>query len=478
LEAELGGIRETDASKRHALVAASFASDSMSFAFLPRKVGQPSSQRTAKSVPLLSSTSTEARSSDLCLQSGDAGQNEPKPKGKAGAKPPSSVDEKDLARLSELALSDYAISHDDQLYQFIESSEDGCTSFRHLACPLLSQDYAVIPLSWLLNYSEVFKHLSSTPSLSVLAKSVRTHVPATLEVRVALTEPSKAAWKSLRLPTEDVGGGYEIRRVGSTTALSHLRELTEDHWDARTVYLVSLAFPCPSYMLIITQERIPHPHWSLPGIASFIDSLLHTTLGTTTPSCVQHVYLPPHHLDKPGSIPRCKGFALVTLSSPEQVKQLLKAWPWDIPEPAGNDGHHDGPTKEGLASGLRCLSKQDWDRLKDEYLAYRERLLAEMERASRPPVPLTVPERLISAERDDGGRPDSDDLPAEASFPPGCLLFVRNVHPQTNRTTLRTLLTKALGSQDIPTDAIDYVDYTKGMDTVSVCDVVSLETCR
>jgi hypothetical protein len=58
---------------------------------------------------------------------------------------------------------------------------------------------------------------------------------------------------------------------------------------------------------------------------------------------------------------------------------------------------------------------------------------------------------------------------ADAPFPPGCLLFVRNVHPQTNRTTVRALLSQALVRKGMSADNVDYVDYTKGMDTVRIC---------
>ena len=55
-------------------------------------------------------------------------------------------------------------------------------------------------------------------------------------------------------------------------------------------------------------------------------------------------------------------------------------------------------------------------------------------------------------------------LPA-ALFPPGCLVFVRNVHPGTNKTTLRALLA---AHAPAAAPALDYVDYTKGMVSVRV----------
>ncbi|KAG8888934.1 hypothetical protein FRB99_004041 [Tulasnella sp. 403] len=54
-----------------------------------------------------------------------------------------------------------------------------------------------------------------------------------------------------------------------------------------------------------------------------------------------------------------------------------------------------------------------------------------------------------------------------ADFPKGCLVFIRNVHPETNRTTLKALLGQAFGDQR-SNNEFDYVDYNKGMDSCHV----------
>lgn len=55
-------------------------------------------------------------------------------------------------------------------------------------------------------------------------------------------------------------------------------------------------------------------------------------------------------------------------------------------------------------------------------------------------------------------------------YPLGCLLFVRNVHPETNKTTLKTLFSSGLtagGAEGgVLPEGIDYVDFNKGMDSV------------
>ena len=59
--------------------------------------------------------------------------------------------------------------------------------------------------------------------------------------------------------------------------------------------------------------------------------------------------------------------------------------------------------------------------------------------------------------------PTLSTLDYNAPYPPGCLVHVRHVHPETNKTTLRKLFAKASSEDDA---GIDYVDFNKGMITV------------
>lgn len=59
---------------------------------------------------------------------------------------------------------------------------------------------------------------------------------------------------------------------------------------------------------------------------------------------------------------------------------------------------------------------------------------------------------------------DSQTMLRTPSYPSDCLVFVKNIHPETNKTVLRTLFNCAL---DTDVEAIDYVDFVKGMVTVS-----------
>jgi hypothetical protein len=110
--------------------------------------------------------------------------------------------------------------------------------------------------------------------------------------------------------------------------------------------------------------------------------------------------------------------------------------------------------------GFRALSKARWDELDAEYLAYRTRILADIAPAEPDvPAPSAFPEpkRRVSPVRDIVAPP-----PTNMSYPQNCLVFVRNIHPETNKTTLRTFFAKAVEVKE----AIDYVDFNKGMDSV------------
>ena len=77
-------------------------------------------------------------------------------------------------------------------------------------------------------------------------------------------------------------------------------------------------------------------------------------------------------------------------------------------------------------------------------------------RETSAPVEATPPEPAIRTPTSSGPT-----LDASAPYPYGCLVFVRGVHIETNKTTLKTLFGRAVDGE-----GIDYVDYAKGMDSV------------
>lgn len=74
----------------------------------------------------------------------------------------------------------------------------------------------------------------------------------------------------------------------------------------------------------------------------------------------------------------------------------------------------------------------------------------------------------------------SSEFAGGAEFPQGCLVFVQNVHPQTNKTTLRKLLGRAFeshGSDSGQDDVVDYVDFSKGLEDVGGSIIPLLNRC-
>lgn len=160
---------------------------------------------------------------------------------------------------------------------------------------------------------------------------------------------------------------------------------------------------------------------------------------------------------------------------------------------------------EAQKYGFRSLPKAQWDSLKEEYVAWRQKLLDEVfrEQEQQQEMGVHAAEEEVrdddnefdeEEEKENGGQeyfaavpapapvassnslPTTSTLPLTPSspYPPNCLLFIRNIHSGTNKTTLRALFTKALlGRREETTDmsssanasGIDYIDYTKGTDT-------------
>jgi hypothetical protein len=139
----------------------------------------------------------------------------------------------------------------------------------------------------------------------------------------------------------------------------------------------------------------------------------------------------------------------VTLSDLTSVTILLERWPWDGRSDRHGDEEVDGPVKDATLFGFRTLSKRRWDALQHAYLAHRQRLL------STPSAPLPTPRPPLPRP------PQHDAPPLDPDYPPNRLVFVKNVHPETNKTTLRALFESESGG------GVDYVDFSKGMDSVS-----------
>jgi len=140
---------------------------------------------------------------------------------------------------------------------------------------------------------------------------------------------------------------------------------------------------------------------------------------------------------------------------------------------------------------LRVISKERWLQLKAEYLDYRRRLVEELN------VSQDAQQRWSGEKSDvetagsmNQGSLETDidvwdrsisSLNPSSPYPPDCLVFVKNVHPETTKTTLRTLFSRGFRRPDASAqksfEGLDYVDFSKGMDTVSLFHL-TIECCR
>ena len=97
---------------------------------------------------------------------------------------------------------------------------------------------------------------------------------------------------------------------------------------------------------------------------------------------IQDISFPPHEKDDPSAPPPIpgKGFTFIKLSRTKDVDYFLRMWPWrkdkrpSASTPIIGD-EVSGTTREASETGFKCLSKGEWDKLKEEYLALQRRLL-------------------------------------------------------------------------------------------------------
>ncbi|KAG5636960.1 hypothetical protein H0H81_006264 [Sphagnurus paluster] len=384
---------------------------SESFTFLPRTVSQVKRKTTSHPVAVRNKTPRPAASN---------------------AVPPSvkeNYSNEDYAALVCLGLSDYALWADAELRRTVdwasEKSGDGCKSRFHR---LALESTFLAPL----------KLEGSQPAI---AKALRSCAADVLELRLLVTDPSSSTWFGGHDDSADLGA-YEVQRKDWNIG----RDYTRADWDNRTLYVESIP----------VQYRSPHT------IARFILGLLIGHPSTRPPlTRVQAIIFPPHHQDKPGDQPTCKGFALVVFEDERDANFLLSQWPWDRQHTLHGDEHSDA-----VKFGFRALSKTRWEHLKSEYLAYRGRLVAEINAYQEDISVLVLPVNSALPAELETTKSDTKLLDPSSPYPPNSLVFVRRLHPETNKTTLRKLFATALaGTDDSQGDGVDYVDYSKGMDS-------------
>ncbi|KAF8489477.1 hypothetical protein F5888DRAFT_1746467 [Russula emetica] len=356
----------------------------------------------------------------------------------AAEDPPS----EDPAILGTLAFSDYEIWSNPTLR---DPNHDG-----------------FVPLRTLVHTSPVFLAANAVSlTEGSIVKSLRTHATDMFDIHMIVLDKTRPRRSRHGYAP---AGGYKVRRKDWAEVTRHFPTFSPEYWNIRTIYI----------------ENIPLQFRSIIGASKLLHRLLlrdhHTpsfSLGDYR--CIQSILFPPHHQDPPDAVPKCRGFALVTFSRPSDASHLLTHFPYHNREnnrsADGDDADLPAEEREARKAGFRTLSKESWESLQAEYVEYRDALLARIGASSSAsascstlpaaPIPAAPADNVTDASGKALLRHASEAL---LNFPPGCVIFARHVPQDTNKTALRSLFSALLA--DSSTTALDYVDYTKGLDTV------------
>lgn len=355
-----------------------------------------------------------------------------------------------------LTLSDYAVWSDPDLRRMVSYSAEG-----------------YVNLAALLKYSSGILNTKLEKEEVAVAKALRACPSGLALFDVRLTLPTFPSGSSATT------GNYEIRRKDWGSCEESLSGYSRQYWEDASVYV----------------ENVPSTHLTLGSFAQFAASVTPTTNTDNAESGgpasfsltnVQRVTFLPHHLDKPNDKPKPKHFAVVILASPLHSKSLQTSWPWNLSSPERGVDWAGARIEEkartlGIKHGFRVISKTRWKQLTEEYVSQRDTVVKSLDiekEEDAAPADLAstrterhnVPDQPPPIEEEIQSRPETY-LPAngvehpqtrvDSPYPYHCLLFVRNVHNQTNKTTLRKLFASRLEDTG---KGIDYVEYTKGTD--------------
>ncbi|KAH8106498.1 hypothetical protein DFH11DRAFT_1639925 [Phellopilus nigrolimitatus] len=418
------------------------------FAFVPRKLAKSGEKPVKPARQVASSSkiaeSTHAKAGEMYAGGGDDSESVRARRQTGRLKQKEAyLDDGAYAALLELALSDHALWSSREMLEIMETNEDG-----------------FVPLSYVTSSAPAFAGMTPIPPELALMRCIKSS--SVLEGRMVIAEPCQDAWIGQRGGSSAGQGGFEVRRKDWTKVRERIRKYTSFQWDSKTIYV----------------ENLPHSVRTVPAVYQFVRELLAdgTDPGTSQTESVQIITFPFHRDDKPGTPPptKSRGFAFVVLLHVKDAEHLLQRWPWSLDShPSQALVDTPGVVAEAVELGFRCLSKKEWDRLKMEYLSLQRQLLEKTMTSSRPGPSVRVLDAQEQALRQNYTEAKETPVPAPAPahqttlpYPADCLVFVKNVHPETNKTTLRSLFTHALGGvASGAADAIDYVDYNKGLDS-------------
>ncbi|KAJ8087227.1 hypothetical protein AAF712_002759 [Marasmius tenuissimus] len=424
----------------------------MALNFVPRKVAKPKTTSISQTGSAHTSNVSQPHVNEDVKGKGKETSHM-----KTRDKPPYS--DEDVCTVISLALADHAIWLNSEVRRKLVDSVNGGNE-------------GFISFSYLLDHAPPLKNLrSSSISETAMVRSLRSR-DTQLDVRMMFVKPEWHSWGKAK--DQKDAGMYEIRRKDWQTLDTQLGKYSKDYWDNRTIYVENLPVQCKS----------------VETISRFASALLASSYGQiaepSSPSpfkspvfspTIQAVTLPPHHLAKDGDEPKCKGFAFVILTTTEDLEFLLEKWPWKRNTHDTSAASSD--IKEAHRFGFRCLTRGRWEALKEEYLEYRRKLVKELvsfeeeqqETSGGKHEPVRQRDEYHQYQAtvtDEQAHPLGSSLTSSSPFPPSCLVFVRNVHPETNKTTLKSLFARSFSTVPQPgtqLNGLDYVDYNKGMNT-------------
>ena len=92
-----------------------------------------------------------------------------------------------------------------------------------------------VPLSYIIRTSSMFCSLKAgqVPPESFLLKCIKSS--SLLERRMIVSSVNNGSWTEM---SDDIQGGYEIRRKDWEVIKSRLHKYTSFHWSHRTIYVV------------------------------------------------------------------------------------------------------------------------------------------------------------------------------------------------------------------------------------------------
>ena len=216
------------------------------------------------------------------------------------------------------------------------------------------------------------------------------------------------------------------------------------------------------------QEKLPTRLRTVAAVYLFVLSLLNGRKDCPFDAIQDVKLVPPSDVEV--EFKRAlKGFAFVTFSSKEFVKQVVDDWPWLPANRSGQwfDGTHTSASPDvtdAQKCGVRVITKAQWEELRDEYLVYRTQLLNAIHENGRKSGPRVRPKPgMAEPSLPPSGSDGRSHSTGPRDYPRGCLMLARNINMETNKTTLRKLFSSAVGASQ---DVLDYVDFNKGMDSV------------